>query len=216
MRTCKRRTSRGFLRQKLVSRDSSLLHEALQQFRRRQVLPTNQVADGRLLHAEPIRKRCLRGARAIQPFLECLHMRKTIGMAYNSAIGSSYIGIPQNERMSKEPTRTFLERAMEALSERFPRDRATQTRLAKIAGVSQPAANEWGQKDRFPEIPTGVRIAKELGVCVEWLYTESGPKYPPPAAEADQFVVEWGKLDDATKRQVASFAKFLKDPQSRQ
>lgn len=105
---------------------------------------------------------------------------------------------------------------MEALRERFPTDRPTQTRLAKIAHVSQPAVHEWGLPTRAPAHDAVLLLARELNVCVEWLYTERGPKHPPLAPDAEQFVQAWEKLDDETKRQVARYAEFLKGSQSRQ
>jgi len=95
-----------------------------------------------------------------------------IGLPYSYAIGLTYTAFEQNERVAKSKERSFLDRALEALRDRYPRDRPTQVRLAKIAGVSQPAVHEWGFPERGPDHAAVLRIAKETGVCVEWLYTE--------------------------------------------
>lgn len=131
-------------------------------------------------------------------------------MPYRSAIGSSYTEFPQNWGMPKTKERTFLDRAMEALRDRYPKDRPTQVRLAKIAGVTQPTVHEWGFPDRAPDYPQVKRLAEELGVCVEWLYMERGPKHPPQVAETEQFLLGWSGLDETKKRQIAEFADFLK------
>lgn len=112
--------------------------------------------------------------------------------------------------MPKSTQRSFLDRALEALAERHPRQRATQTRLAEIAGVSQPAAHEWGLPDRAPEHGTVLKLARELNVCVEWLYTERGPKRPPPPPEAESFLAGYSQLDEDTQKQIANYAEFLR------
>jgi hypothetical protein len=136
--------------------------------------------------------------------------KENIRLPYSSAIGSPYTPFPHNQVMAKGKERSFLDRALEALQERYPRERATQVRLAKIAGVSQPAAREWGFPDRAPDHAKVLRLAKELDVCVEWLYTERGPKRPPPTPEDDAFLVKWGQLDPETKRQIENYQRFLR------
>lgn len=113
--------------------------------------------------------------------------------------------------MVKPKERSFLERALEALRDRYPNERPTQVRLAKVAGVSQPAAREWGFPNRAPDHAGVLKIAKETGVCVEWLYTERGPKYPPAQPEGDPFLREWDQLDEDTRRQIARYTEFLRN-----
>lgn len=111
--------------------------------------------------------------------------------------------------MAKE--RSFLGRAMEALQEKFPRDKATQEKLAALAGVKQPSVSDW----RFgaPAIDTGVRLAEALGVCVEWLYTERGPKRPPKATPENLGPLSpiWGQLSEKQKEQIARYADFVRE-----
>ena len=137
-------------------------------------------------------------------------------MTYSDAIGSSYTPIPQNWGMAKPSDRSFLDRALEALSERYPKDRPTQVRLAKIAGISQPAVHEWGMPGRAPAHETVLKLAHELNVCVEWLYTERGDKRPKTTPDTEQFLKDWNQLDAETKRQLARFAEFLRGPHNRQ
>lgn len=120
--------------------------------------------------------------------------------------------------MKRKPHRTVLDRALEALAERYPRERATQVRLAQLAGISQPSVNKWGKADEYPAMNTAVRLAEILGVCVEWLLTERGPKYPPMPAngEAESFLQEWGKLDPEVRRQIARYADFVKTENTKQ
>jgi hypothetical protein len=133
-----------------------------------------------------------------------------IGMPYTDAIGRSYETFIDNWHMGRAQQRSFLERALEALQERYPKERPTQIRLAKIAGVSQPAVHEWGLPDRAPAHPQVLKLAKDLNVCVEWLYTERGPKYPAVSQETEPFLERWQQLDDATREQISRFAEFIK------
>jgi hypothetical protein len=111
--------------------------------------------------------------------------------------------------MAKE--RSFLDRATEALQEKFPRDKPTQSKLAALAGVKQPSVNDW--KEGSPAVDTGVRLALALDVCVEWLYTERGPKRPPKATPDDLGPLSpiWGTLSDRQKARLAKLADALKD-----
>jgi len=137
-------------------------------------------------------------------------VRESIGLPYTSAIGSPYTDFGQNQEVIKPKERSFLDRALEALRDRYPRERPTQTRLAKIAGCSQPAVREWGLPDRAPDHARVKKIAIETGVCVEWLYTERGPKYPPQTPE-DPFLKEWANLDPDMRRQIERFRNYLKN-----
>lgn len=134
---------------------------------------------------------------------------ESIGIAYRKAIGRFDFCLPHAAGMAKE--RSFYDRAMESLQERFPRDKPTQTKLAALAGVRQPTVNDW--KEGAPAVDTGVRLAVALGVCVEWLYTERGPKRPPkPAPEhLGPLSPIWSQLDEKQKAQLARYADFLKD-----
>jgi hypothetical protein len=117
----------------------------------------------------------------------------------------------------KPKERSFLDRALEALHRRYPQERPTQVRLAKISGVSQPAVREWGLPDRAPEHNRVLKIARETGVCVEWLYTERGPMYPPQAPVADPFLKEWASLDPTTREDIERYRNFLRtNPPKRQ
>jgi hypothetical protein len=62
-----------------------------------------------------------------------------------------------------------------------------------------------------------LKIARETGVCVEWLYTERGPMYPPQAPEADPFLKEWASLDPTTREDIERYRNFLRtNPPKRQ
>jgi hypothetical protein len=109
--------------------------------------------------------------------------------------------------MAKQ-VRSVYERAMEALAERYPKEKATQGKLAALAGVKQPSVNDW--KDAYPSMDTAVRLSLALGVCVEWLMTERGPKRPPDA-DNPTLALLLSQLDDRQKARLAKLAEVLKD-----
>lgn len=190
--------------------------ESLQHRRRRRMLSMDQVPDRRLAHVGTLSKLSLSCLSPFEPIAERFHMTpESIGFAYDNAIGPSYGRLFHNRPMAKRSERSFLDRALEALAEKYPRERATQTRLAQLAGVKQPSVHEWGDKDRAPAIPNAVDLAMKLDVCVEWLYTERGPKRPAGGAVVDEHLTPileaWPKLDPALKRQIARYADFVKD-----
>lgn len=215
-KTTMRCGSRCFAGKQLVDGKLCFLGDALKQLHRRRVNAPNNVADGGLANPKPTRQRRLCRTRSFQPRVQCLHARQDIGLTYNSAIGSSYTPFPQNWGMAKPSERSFLDRALEALGDRYPKDRATQVRLAKIAGVSQPAVHEWGMPGRAPAHGVVLKLAHELNVCVEWLYTERGDKRPKVTPDAEQFLRDFSQLDSDSRRQLARYVEFLKGPQNSQ
>jgi hypothetical protein len=182
------------------------------------MLAVHEIPNCRLRNADAARKCGLGRLSASQVLSKGLHMEaEDIGLPYRLSIGGSYPALGDYLPMPRTRTRTFLERALEALRERHPRERPTQTRLAKIAGVSQPAVFEWGLPDRAPAHPQVLKLARELNVCVEWLYTERGPKHPQKAADSPEpFLQTWENLDPETKRQLERYAEFIKGESPRQ
>ena len=199
-------------RQQLIDREPCLLGDALQEMHRRHVMAVDDVADGGLADSNAPREHCLTRFGRLQVGVQCLHMRTdSIGITYNSAIGHSYLDLAHAYGMAKTK-RSFLERATEALKERYPKEKATQQRLAALAGVKQPSVNDW--HTGAPAMDTGVRLAENLDVCVEWLYTERGPKKPPrPTQEEVQQLLKG--LDENQLQQVLRFADFIKGPEDR-
>jgi transcriptional regulator with XRE-family HTH domain len=93
----------------------------------------------------------------------------------------------------------------EALEDR--RLPATQVFVAKRLGVKQPSISEWNSEGGFPTIDRAVELANWLGVTVEWLLTERGPKRPlPQDATAQRLWDIWPELDDVTKGELVGTA----------
>jgi DNA-binding XRE family transcriptional regulator len=111
-----------------------------------------------------------------------------------------------------ETQRTFWARVKEALRDRgLP---ATQTYAAGIAGVSQPSISDWNKQGNAAELANALKLAKRLGVCVEWLYTERGPKRPgrPDDALAQRLWDLWPRLPEDVKAEIIGHAAFKARP----
>lgn len=185
--------------------------------RRGRVHTVHEIRNRRLAYSDPFGECFLTGMSAMQVRSERFHAAESIGLPYGKAIGQSYGGVPHNWDMAKPRERTFLERALEALKDRYPRERPTQTRLAKITGVSQPAVFEWGLPGRAPDHGKVLKLAAELNVCVEWLYTERGPKHPQKTSDSPEpFLRDWEKLDPEVRRQITRYAEFVKTESPKQ
>ena len=74
--------------------------------------------------------------------------------------------------------RDFGARFSLALLEAVPKLPETNNELGKIFGKSGPMITYYRQGQKLPAMETAQVIAKRCGVCVEWLLTGRGPKYP--------------------------------------
>jgi len=204
------RTHGCVVSQQLIHATTCFSRDSLQQIGRRRVNSVHQIRNRWLAYADAFRECGLGGIGPFEVGAERLHNSEGIGLPYEYAIGAPYRTFAENWSMAKTRERTFLERALEALKERYPRERPTQVRLAKIAGVSQPAVFEWGLPGRAPAHSQVLLLAKTLNVCVEWLYTERGPKNPAVIQDAESFVQTFQALDPELKRQAERYIDFLR------
>lgn len=123
-------------------------------------------------------------------------------------IAQSYAGIQQNFRVAKKPEkkRTCWDRVKEALADaRLP---TTQTYAAKLADVKQPSVSDWNKDGQGPELKNAIKLAKALNICVEWLYTERGPKRPglPDDVHARRLWDLWPTISDENKANLVGYA----------
>jgi hypothetical protein len=195
---------------KHIERNACDLRNSFQQLERGRRPVTQQIANGSLLDSNPLGELCLRQLGRLKVSPKCFHpYLESIGFAYEYAIGRSNRDLEHSIGVMKKAKRSVLDRALEALAERFPRERPTQVRLAALAGVKQPSVAEW--RDGVPAMETAIKLSLELGVCVEWLLTERGPKYPPPAQSDSGIWKLWQLLGSEEKDQVVKFADFIKE-----
>lgn len=72
----------------------------------------------------------------------------------------------------------FVSRLNELFDDKGLPKRGRQAFLSKRFKVAQPSAKKWLDGINYPEMEKTVEIAKWGGVCVEWLLTGRGVKYP--------------------------------------
>jgi transcriptional regulator with XRE-family HTH domain len=110
--------------------------------------------------------------------------------------------------VNKPAPRTVWIRIKEALEEaRLP---ATQVYVAKKLGVTQPAITLWNKPGGFPTLENSISLAEHLGVNVEWLLTERGPKRPlPQDATAQKLWDMWPRLTDGDRRELLGVASGM-------
>lgn len=132
-----------------------------------------------------------------------------IGASYPNAIGSSYPAKRHHIRVNRKP-RTVWERVKEVLEEReLP---ATQKYFAeRILHIKQPSIAEWNRPGVYPRMENAIAAAIALGVAVEWLLTERGPKYVLPKNEADSEAMFriWHEMDGIARSRLLAHAQIL-------
>lgn len=206
--------------QQFVNRKPGDARQQFQIFNRRCDLAAQPVRHRGLTDSAESREVGLQHVLRLQVFLESRErfsqrLRRSshpanIGDSDTFAIGQTYIGFPQTAEVPKKPEiRTFWERAREALDDAARagkthgglRIKPTQTFAAKIADVKQPSVSDWNKPGKGPELENALKLATALGVCVEWLYTERGPKRPgvPLDNYAQQLWELWPHLPEGEK-----------------
>ena len=82
------------------------------------------------------------------------------------------------EQETQRIRREFSARLNEALDDKHapPKYKGRQTYVAKLFGVTQKGARRWLEASSLPRAGTQSKIAKKLGVRVEWLMFNLGPK----------------------------------------
>ena len=127
------------------------------------------------------------------------------------SIGRTYAEVAHTFAVIRKQARTVWERTKEALRDKkLP---PTQAEAARLAEVKQPSVAEWNRPGIVPAMETAVRLSMRLGVCVEWLLTERGPKYPTDVlGHYDEIAAEllqlWDRLSDDAKYKILAFAEI--------
>lgn len=77
----------------------------------------------------------------------------------------------------RDDEKSFWYRVKERVAEKAGKPKPTQKDIAKIARISQPSAHKWSEGG-LPRMQRALQLALDLGVCVEWLLTGRGSKFP--------------------------------------
>jgi DNA-binding XRE family transcriptional regulator len=90
----------------------------------------------------------------------------------------------------------------------------TQVQCAKLIGIEQPSVSDWNKPGKGPELENALALATKLNICVEWLYTERGPKRP--GVPEDQYARGlwdiWPRLEEDLKRDLLGLARLKASP----
>ncbi|KKM90661.1 hypothetical protein LCGC14_1236410 [marine sediment metagenome] len=110
--------------------------------------------------------------------------------------------MPDNSAMTESDETTFWQRLGEAMLENDLKH--TQTAAgALINSKGNTAAKKW-QDGGYPSMTNSIAIALKLSICVEWLLTGRGSKYPinGPLNETEFRVLMTLRTSDESQRHV--------------
>ena len=87
----------------------------------------------------------------------------------------------------------------------------TQTAVAKTCRITQPSVQRWAVGSNLPTLKQAIRFCLKTGVCVEWLYTERGPKHPEakPGSTTEAVLQIFHALDEDGKKEVLRHAEYI-------
>ena len=89
----------------------------------------------------------------------------------------------------------------------------SQKALARRLHISQPSISGWKNGDHLPDNIHMIRLADWSGLCVEWIWSGRGPKFPEPVAGSDsQKLIELlDDLPEQDRAEILKFAEYKKD-----
>lgn len=134
-------------------------------------------------------------------------MDRSIGISYAQSIGKTYVGARHSSPVTKIHDPKIWDRILVALKGIGIVDNQ-QTHIAKLIGIAQPSVSGWESHTSMPSLANVRKLAIKTNVCVDWLYTERGPKHPGPPMEpvAERLWSAWGQLSDEEKSELAGYA----------
>ena len=101
-----------------------------------------------------------------------------IGDSYNKSIGDFYYTNIDNFYMNTNMKYPDFAKRLSMVWKGCASAPEKQTPLAKWLGFSQPTVNDWLNGKGLPSLDTAIKLANKFDVCVEWLVTGKGAKYP--------------------------------------
>ena len=81
-------------------------------------------------------------------------------------------------RRPTKPASPFWERLEDALGRKTKYQPFNANNLARVLQIKQSVTQQWYAGDSEPELWRTKELAKEAGVCTEWLLNNVKPKYP--------------------------------------
>ena len=137
-------------------------------------------------------------------------MTANIDRRIHSSISGIYAVDKDTESVAQSMRpRTVWDRIEQLLKEAGMK--GLQPEAAKIARCSQPAVSAWNTPTGAPALDKAIRLALHLNACVEWIYTERGPKRPGEEALDAIGRALWdvmAGLSEEERQTVLDFARF--------
>lgn len=124
-------------------------------------------------------------------------MLASINASYEKSITQSYKYAMHNGSMADSPFSGFAVRFVEVCQESHLPDKNEP--LGHQFDVSGPMVSYYRTGKKLPSMETALLIAQKTGVCVEWLLTGRGPKYPGPVTNPDDWLDMRGINQDVKK-----------------
>ena len=88
----------------------------------------------------------------------------------------------------------------------------SQKTLAKRLGIKQPSISGWKNGDHLPDNIHMIRLADWSGLCVEWIWSGRGPKFPDPSpgSAAERLIAIMEAETDQFQDELLLFAEYMK------
>lgn len=142
--------------------------------------------------------------------------RRSIVNGYSIAIASNYPEVWQSGYVHNQTSEPSTYARIEArMREKWPqqwksRRQVPQQAIASLAGVKQPSVAKWKRGGPI-DLTVLIRIAVKLDVCVEWLLSGRGPKFPTESSEPmiQELIRIATGLSDTQRMDLLKYARFL-------
>ena len=120
----------------------------------------------------------------------------------------------QHHEMAKTPDIEFGKR-LEELIETSHLSGLGQNVIAKKFKVSEPMITHYKRGEKIPSMGTAIRIAKELGCCVEYLLTGRGPRRITEIPEEQDKILDIGLLDKTSQSHIEALFHSMLNSQNK-
>lgn len=141
-------------------------------------------------------------------------MPNIIDSGYQNAITGSFGKVCQAPDMPTEPQTPYARiqsRMREKWPHRYPEGRKVPQRaVAALIGVSQPSAHKWEHGGDI-EMANAIDLALKLDVCVEWLLTGRGDKFPRESPEPllQEIIQAAIDMHDTQRMDLLNYARWI-------
>lgn len=138
----------------------------------------------------------------------------SITSGYHTSITDGFGDVCQASDMPTDP-KTPYERIQARMREKWPKKwpegkKIPQRAVAELMGVSQPSAHKWMHGGEM-DMETAKHCALKIDVCVEWLLTGRGDKFPltSPDSLLQEIIQATLALSDPQRMELLNYARYV-------